>query len=119
MFNISILCQKLPIFCATRAGAILGEQVFKINILRQKLVTIVSSCLQVNLISHYLNSLSCARTSLGVLASKIRILIKKLVIFCPARARKNSGILPYKRQLSAKVDPTPHHFNHRQINSLE
>ena len=117
MFNISFT-SKIVSFCVTRAGTILGEQVFKI-ILRQKLVTIVSSCLQVNLISHYLNSLSCARTSLGVLASKIRILIKKLVIFCPTRARKNLGILPYKRQLSAKVDPTPHHFNHRQINSLE
>ena len=119
MFNISVLCQKLLIFCATRAGAILGELVFIINILRQKLVTIVSSCLQVNLISHYLNSLSCARTSLRALASKIRILIKKLVIFCPTRARKNLGILQYKRQLSAKVDPTLHHFNHWQINSLK
>ena len=81
MFNITILGQNLVIFYATRAGAILGKLVFKINILRQKLLTIVCSCLQVNLISHYFNPLSCARTSLGVLESKFRILILKFVFF--------------------------------------
>ena len=111
VFKISVLRQKLVIFCATRAGAILGELVFKINILRQKLVTIVSSCLHVNLISRYFTSLSCARTSLGVLASKIRILLQKLVIFCATRARENLGVLPHKRQLSRNVGPTSHHCN--------
>ena len=85
----------ISIFYATRAGAILGELVFKINILFQKLVTIVSTAFYVNLISHYFKSLSCARTNLGVLDSILSILLQKLIFFVLlVRARESLGVLP-------------------------
>ena len=67
--------------CATRAGAIFGEVVFKINILRQKLVMIVSSCLQVDLIYHYCNR----RNSFRYFSALINIISIVKIIVCAAR----------------------------------
>ena len=67
--------------CATRAGAIFGEVVFKINILRQKLVMIVSSCLQVDLIYHYCNR----RNSFRYFSALINIISIVKIILCTAR----------------------------------
>ena len=72
---------KLVIVCATRAGAIFGEVVFKINILRQKLVMIVSSCLQVDLIYHYCNR----RNSFRYFSALINIFSIVKIILCTAR----------------------------------
>ena len=68
--------------CATHAGAIFGDLVFKINILRQKLVMIVSSsCLQVDLIYHYCNR----RNSFRYFSALINIFSIVKIILCTAR----------------------------------
>ena len=71
----------MVILCATRAGAIFGDVVFKINILRQKLVMIVSSCLQVDLIYHYCNR----RNSFRYFSALINIFSIVKIILCTAR----------------------------------